>query len=220
MKNTSTNLRAFFIMLALFALLCAGIAVPAAAQDEPAKRKIPVEIEEPEVKVPRTHMAALGVAIDPFPIIVSSVDGRFGLSVQPWFGIDYVKVRIDITHIRIPNAITGTKYFYKNELNIAGIVAEGFFNKNFDGFRIGTGFGVWDTTISHRYFNKKGKTISAYWTIEGGYVWKFYKTLYIEPCLALDVPLSENKIKLYGFTYRQLPVFGEISLKFGLYFDI
>ena len=220
MKNSCTSYRNLFIMLAMAASFCTPLALRAESQDEPEKRKIPVEIEEPEVKVPRTHKAAMGVAIDPFPIIMSAADSRFGLSVQPWFGIDYVKVRIDITHIRIPNAITGTKYFYKNEVNVAGIVAEGFFNKNFDGFRIGMGFGMWDTTISHRYFDKKGKSISAYWTVEGGYVWKFYKTLYIEPCLALDVPLSTNKISLYGFTYHQLPVFGEISLKFGLYFDI
>jgi hypothetical protein len=220
MKETRTTHRTMFVLLALLALFCAPSALKAAEKDEPEKRKIPVEIEEPEVKVPRTHKAAMGIAIDPFPIIMSAVDGRFGLSVQPWFGIDYIKVRIDITHVRIPNAITGTKYFYKNENNIAGIVAEGFFNKNFDGFRIGTGIGLWDTTISRRYFNKKGKSISAYWTIEGGYVWKFYKTLYIEPCLSLDVPLSQNRISLYGSTYRQLPVIGEISLKFGLYFDI
>lgn len=198
---------------------CLSIGIPAFAQDEP-KRTIPVEIEEADAHVPRTYKAALGIAIDPFPIIMSAVDSRFGLSVQPWFGIGYIKVRLDITHIRIPNGIAATNYFFKNEVNSAGIVAEGFFNKNFDGFRIGTGFGLWDTTISHRYLNKKGKSISAYWTVEGGYVWKFYKTLYIEPGLALDVPLSSNRISLYGMSYRQLPVFGEITLKFGLYFDI
>ncbi len=204
--------------LALSVFLLTGISAP--AQDEPEKRKIPIEIEEADAHVPRTHKAAIGIAIDPFPVIMSAVDARFGLSVQPWFGIGYVKVRIDISHIRIPNAIAGTKYFFKNEVNSAGIVGEGFFNKNFDGFKVGTGFGLWDTTVSHRYFSKRGKSISAYWTIEGGYVWRFYKTLYIEPCIALNVMLSKNTISLYCNSYKQFPVFGEITLKFGLYFDI
>ena len=75
---------------------------------------------------------------------------------------------------------------------------EGFFNKNFDGFKIGTG-----SACGHNHqppISTKRKSISAYWTIEGGYVWKFYKTLYIEPCLALNVMLSKNKISLYGFS--------------------
>jgi len=218
MKNqTRAPLNGIIFYLALSVCLLTGI--QALAQEE-TRRTIPVEIEEADAHVPRTYKAALGIAIDPFPVIMSAVDARFGLSVQPWFAIGYVKVRIDISHIRIPNAIAETKYFFKNEVNSAGIVGEGFFNKNFDGFKIGTGFGLCDTTISHRYFNKKGKSISAYWTIEGGYVWKFYKTLYIEPCLALNVMLSKNKISLYGFSYKQLPVLGEITLKFGLYFDI
>ncbi|OHD64987.1 MAG: hypothetical protein A2176_04335 [Spirochaetes bacterium RBG_13_51_14] len=200
--------------------------IPALAQDE-AKRKIPFEIEErspdegTQPALSRSqHRMALGVAIDPFPTVISAVDRRFGLSVQPWFGIDNFKVRIDITHLRMPDALAGTRYFYKNDIDMGAVILEFFFSKNFEGFRIGSGFGIWDNSISHKYFTKKGGSISAFFTIGGGYVWKFYKTLYIEPCLALDILLSKETISIYGFKYRPLPLSGEISLKFGLYFDI
>jgi len=201
------------------AFIAAGIA-PALGQDA-ASKKIPFEIvDEKAPDSAAQHHFGLGVNLDFFPTIVSLVDTEFGLSIQPWFGIDRFKIRLNIVHMRIPNSLAGTRYFYKNDVNAFSLAVEYCFGQNFDGFTIGAGIGVWHNMVSHTFFNKKGSSITPFLTLEGGYIWKFYNNLFIEPCLALDVMLTRQKISIYGSSYKPLPVSGEITLKFGLNVDI
>jgi hypothetical protein len=120
----------------------------------------------------------------------------------------------------MPDSIAGTRYFYKNNINSFSLMAEYIFGDNFDGFFIGSGFGIWQNTISHKYLNGKGSCTMPLFTLEGGYIWKFYKNLYLEPCLALDIMLTRQTISIYRFTYKPLSIAGEITIKFGLYVDI
>jgi hypothetical protein len=216
----------FIILTALTALVAAVLSVfmlPALAQEN---KKIPFEIDdgraaaEPLARQPAQHRLGLGINLDFFPTIVSAVDGEFGLSIQPWFGIDQFKIRLNITHLRIPDSLVGSRFFYKNTANTFSLAVEYCFGNNFDGFTAGAGIGVWNNMVSHKYFNKKGISITPFLTLEGGYIWKFYNNLFIEPCLALDVMLTGQKIKIYGFGFKPLPVSGEITLKFGLNVDI
>ncbi len=212
-----------FLLAAAVAVIAAGN-TPAHGQDTPNK-KMPFEVIDDKngddsITPSIQHHLALGINIDFFPTILSVVDSEFGLSIQPWFGIDQFKIRINIVHMRIPNSLVGTRYFYKNNANTFSLAVEYCFGKNFDGFTIGAGIGLWSNMVSNKIFNKQGSSIAPFLTIEGGYIWKFYNNLYIEPCLALDVMLTKQKIRMYGFEYKPLPVSGEITLKFGLNVDI
>ncbi len=205
------------------------VTLPSSAQDT-TRKKIPFEIVEEgppddagktdSMAEPAGHRVALGVNLNFFPTVLSVIDGEFGLGIQPWFGIDQFKIRLDITHMRIPNSLAATRYFYKNDVNTFSLVVQYCFGKNFDGFSIGAGIGLWNNMVSHAFFNRKGSSIAPYLTIEGGYIWKFYNNLYIEPCLALDVMLTRQKIRIYGFEYKPFPVAGEIMLKFGINVDL
>ena len=74
MKNqTRAPLNGIIFYLALSVCLLTGI--QALAQEE-TRRTIPVEIEEADAHVPRTYKAALGIAIDPFPVIMSGTYGE------------------------------------------------------------------------------------------------------------------------------------------------
>lgn len=197
---------------------------PALGKENP-DNKIPFEVIEDksvgESPAPeQQRRLGLGVNLDFFPTVLSAVDGEFGLSIQPWFGIDRFKLRLNITHMRIPDSLVATRYFHKNSANTFSLVFEYCFGSNFDGFTVGGGVGVINNMVSHRYFNRKGNSITPFVTIEGGYIWRFYRNLYIEPCLALDVMVTGQKIKVWGFDYKPLPVTGEISLKFGINVDI
>ncbi|MBN2159455.1 MAG: hypothetical protein JW807_08675 [Spirochaetes bacterium] len=198
---------------------------PALGQDN-KKQKIPYEIIEDiearkaEEAAIKHHRLALGLSIDPFSSILSAVDRQFGIGIQPWFGIDRVKIRLDISHLRVPNDIAGTRYFHKNNINTFGISVEYFFSDNFEGFLIGGGFGFWANTISHKHFNQHASWMMPCLSVEGGYVWKFHKNVFIEPCLALNIMLKPETVKIFWFRYRALPAAGEITLKFGIHFDI
>jgi hypothetical protein len=214
----------FIVIIAATALLMtvAGNS-PVHGQDAPNK-KIPLEATDDRISADsmtqtRQHRLAFGANLDFFPTILSAVESEFGLGIQPWFGIDHFKIRLDIRHMRIPDSLAETRYFYKNIVNTFSLVLQYCFGNFFDGFVIGAGIGVWNNMISLKYFNKKGSSITPYLTIEGGYIWKFYSNLYIEPSLSLDVMLTNQKIKVYGFDYEPLPVAGEITLKFGIYVD-
>lgn len=221
--SLTANIKFIIFLSALSAALIAAGSSPAQGQDT-AVKKIPFEIVDDKAphssSQPVQHHLGLGVNLDFFPTIVSLVDTEFGLSIQPWFGIDQFKIRLSIVHLRIPNSLVGTRYFYKNDVNAFSLAVEYCFGKNFDGFTIGAGIGVWNNMVSHKYFNRKGSSITPFLTLEGGYIWKFYNNLFIEPCLALDVMLTGQKITIYGSRYKPLPVSGEISLKFGLNVDI
>jgi hypothetical protein len=204
------------IMLATF--LMSGLNL--AAQDK-ADQKIPVQIIEEETpEQAQKHAMALGVNIDIFPTIVSAASRSFGLGIQPWFGINHFRIRFDVAHIRMPDTITGKNYFYKYNCNSFALAAEYTFGNNFDGFIIGAGIGIWQHAISHKHFNERGHRTVPFFAIEGGYIWKFYQNLYLEPCIALDIILGQKTITLYGFTYTTLPVAGEITVKFGIYLDL
>ncbi|MBP7735058.1 MAG: hypothetical protein KA369_03720 [Spirochaetes bacterium] len=212
-----------FLSGAVVAALCL-FNQPALGQENPNK-KIPFEVIEDKTAgdsmAPAKQLRlGLGVNLDFFPTVLSAVDGEFGLSIQPWFGIDRFKLRLNITHMRIPESLVGTRYFHKNSANTFSLVLEYCFGSNFDGFTVGAGVGVCNNMVSHRYFNRKGNSIAPFVTIEGGYIWKFYNNLFIEPCLALDVMVTGQKIKVWGFNYKPLPVTGEISIKFGINVDI
>lgn len=220
--------------LLVFCILTAAIAAALIAhstlyaQDAESK-KIPIEMiegkqpdapgSEQKTETPPRQLA-LGANLDFFPTILSAVDSEFGLAIQPWFGVNHFKIRIDIAHMRIPNDIVATKYFSKNNVNTFALVLQYCFGKNFDGFAIGGGIGVWNNMVSNKLFNKKGSSIVPYLTIEGGYIWRFYSNIYMEPCLAVDVMLTTHRINVYGYGFKPLPAAGEITLKFGIYVDI
>lgn len=196
---------------------------------EEQKREIPYEVIEgppPETAHDesttrqRTHRMALGVNIDPFPTVLSAIDREFGLSVQPWFSVNNIRIRLDIAHFRVPDDCVATRYFHRNDVNTFALSFEYTFGKNFDGFLIGAGFGIWQDSVKHRYFNESATSIRPFISVEGGYIWKFHKNLYIEPCLALDIMLTREKLSVYWCGFSPLPVAGEITLKFGMYFDI
>jgi hypothetical protein len=236
MKNT---ISVTSIILAALMFMAAGLS-GALAQEQP-NQQIPYEVIDDattdkninQSTAPhKKHHMAIGVNIDPFPTILTAIESGFGLSLQPWFGVDQVKIRLDITHLKIPNDLVATKYFYLNNVNAFLIFIEYSFGKNFDGFVAGAGFGIWQNSVTQRDFKsvnsachynlikESASTVSPYISIEGGYIWKFYENLYIEPCLALDIMLTGQKMSLYGFHYKPLPVAGEITLKFGMYIDL
>lgn len=224
MKYTSP-----FIAAALACLMVPAMPAPGAFAQEERKQRIPYEVVEEapagsgidESTAPhRTHRMALGVNIDPFPTVLSAVDREFGLSIQPWFGVDNLKIRLDIAHFRIPNDCVATRYFKRNNVNAFSLTFEYAFGAHFDGFIVGAGIGMWQDSVSHRYFNESATVVRPFVSIEGGYIWKFYKNLYIEPCLALDVMLTRRTLSVVWCRYTPLPVAGEITLKFGMYIDI
>ena len=218
MNSIGSIISTFPAAVMLATCMMSGISL--SAQDA-TDQKIPIRIIEEEIpEHAAQHALALGVNLDPFPTIISAFSREFGLEIQPWFGIDHYKIRFDIAHMRVPDTIAGTKYFYKNSCNSFSVMAEYIFGNNFDGFHIGAGIGVWHNTIRHKYFNVHGNIILPFLKIEGGYIWKFYKNLYLEPCAALDIMLMHKTISIYGFTYKPLPAAGEISVKFGVYVDL
>ncbi len=54
--------------------------------------------------------------------------------------------------------------------------------------------------------------------VGGGYIWKFWGNLYLNPWVAVHVPMNSPRIVLGGHRYEPLPVSGEISLKVGWHF--
>ncbi len=164
---------------------------------------------------------ALGFTLDLLPTVLSATDSRFGMSGQVWVGIDAVRLRLVGARMHMPDWLAANNGFRNQRTTVAAGIVDYCFGKHFDEWWIGTGFELWLNEVDHR--DAAGRTAdweNIVWTVGGGYIWRFWNNLYIEPWAAAHVMLNRPEIALAGKTYDVFPVTGEVSLKIGWFLDL
>ncbi|MCK9281914.1 MAG: hypothetical protein M0P71_14910 [Melioribacteraceae bacterium] len=141
-----------------------------------------------------------------------------GYYASAWYGIDQFRFRTILTKTTVPQFAVAEGY-KDNKLNVYALITDYFFKKNFEGFWIGTGLEYWDSQITYEAENQTSSYNNTVFTLGGGYVWKFYKNIYLNPWVAFHYIIAgDNEVKVGSRTFKPNEFTPEASIKIGWYF--
>jgi hypothetical protein len=161
---------------------------------------------------------AVGVELDLLPVALSAIDGQVGGGANVWIGRDRVRLRAVGAYIAFPPGALTPSGFEDRELTVAAGIVDVFLQPGFEGPWAGAGL--------ERWWSRSGSPAgpgTASWsswvaTLGGGFVWKVWRGLYLNPWAAGHLLLSEPEVMLYGATWKPARLSAEVSLKLGWQF--
>ncbi|HYV66208.1 MAG TPA: hypothetical protein VE964_08185 [Myxococcales bacterium] len=156
----------------------------------------------------------VGAELDLLPLALSLAAGEPGGAVNVWVGIDRVRLRAVATWIAFPQGFAPDGFSDRRLAVGAGIV-DFFFRPDLTGVWIGTGLEYWWNRVGSPAGPGTASWTSGVYTLGGGYVWKVWKELYLNPWAAGHVLLSTPEVTLNGATWTPGRITGEVSLKVG-----
>ncbi|RLD24811.1 MAG: hypothetical protein DRI54_05730 [Bacteroidetes bacterium] len=163
------------------------------------------------VTVPKKYKRlTVGFEIDALPYITG------GYYASVWLGFKKQKQRLRPVYakVNVPEFLLD-EYFNRNTLIVYAIVVDYFFKPNFEKFWIGTGIEYWDGEIENM-FSETAKYNNWIFTLGGGYVWKFWDNLYINPWVAGHLRIAgDEEVQVGLITFYTPFITPEISLKLG-----
>jgi len=158
---------------------------------------------------------ALGLEVDLLPAVLSAIDGQFGAGGNLWVGYDRLRLRAVGTQVYFPSGFLTPTGFQDRELTVAAGIVDYFFAPGFHGPWLGAGFEYWWNTIGSPSGPATASWNSWVFTLGGGYVWKVWGNLYLNPWAAGHLLLSRPEVTLYGATWTPARLSAEVSLKIG-----
>jgi hypothetical protein len=165
--------------------------------------------------VPGGSRVAIGGEIDLLPVVLSAADGQLGGGVNVWIGRDRVRLRAVGTYIAFPPGALTPSGFEDRQLTVAAGIVDVFFRPGFSGPWLGAGLEHWWNRIASPAGPGTASWSSGVVTLGAGYVWKFWRGVYLNPWGAGHLLLSRPEVTLYGVTWKPQALAGEVSLKIG-----
>jgi len=159
---------------------------------------------------------ALGVNLDLLPTALSAANGKLGYAPQVWLGIGHARVRFVGAHLEPPDLFAfAPAGFRKPTTTVFASIIDYTFGAEFDRWWVGSGFEVWQNTISHDDVSGTARWISTVFTVGGGYIWRFTESFFLDPWAGAHVVLNPQTVSLGPFDFKPSPFQGEVSLKIG-----
>lgn len=156
--------------------------------------------------------AHLGFELDALPYISG---GYYG---SVWIGYKQIRYRGVIAKATVPEFLLPDG-FTNNEVRAYAAIADYFFQPDFRGWWLGTGFEYWRGEIQTELRLSTGNYHQTVFTLGGGYVWKFLRNLYLNPWIAGHARLSgESAITVDDKIFSPAAITPEFSIKIGWHF--
>lgn len=190
-------------MRMLCAVACLAASGPAGPADAPKGPADPV---------------AIGLEVDILPTVLSAIDGRLGGGGNLWVGTERVRFRAVGSRIDFPPGFLTPSGFENRQLTVAAGIVDWFFLPRFEGPWLGAGFERWWNTIGSPSGPATASWNSWVFTLGGGFVWKFWGNLYLNPWAAGHLLLSRPEVTLEGTTWTPASLSAEVSVKVGWFF--
>lgn len=168
----------------------------------------------PEIGTAQTPRVSFCTELDVLPYL----SGGYYLSAG--VGFQNMRLRGIVTHVFPPEFATPAG-FENYELQVwAGIVDYflGAKAQKREGFWIGTGLEFWKSKLTNASDSETGTFRNTIFTVGGGYVWRFYKKLYLNPWLAGHLPLGKATQQIGNRSFESRRFTPEASLKIGITF--
>ncbi|HEX3074526.1 MAG TPA: hypothetical protein VHP30_13025 [Ignavibacteriales bacterium] len=155
---------------------------------------------------------AVGFELDAFPFINS---GYYG---SAWLGIDHLRLRGVIAKTTVPSFVVEDG-FSDLKTTAYAFIADYFFKENYEGWWIGAGAEYWDNSIKNSDNKASAGFSNVQFTLGGGYVWKIWRNLYINPWGALHLRAAgDAEMNVGGKNYENALLLPEASVKIGWHF--
>lgn len=165
-----------------------------------------------------TTKQTVGVAIDLLPPVMSAATGNLGYSAQLWFGYKKYRVRGVIAGFTMPDKLMGNDDFKDLKTTATALIFDYFLRNNFKGWWFGTGFEMWNNTITSKMNNHVYDLKDFVATAGSGYVFNVYRNFYVEPWGALHYVMNNESVIVEKTEYKTKKFQGEVSLKIGWHF--
>jgi hypothetical protein len=151
----------------------------------------------------------IGFEIDLFPYLTG---GYYG---SAWIGYKQMRCRLVITSETTPQFLVPDG-FTNNKIHAYALIADYFFKPGFKAWWVGSGFEYWSGQIQTDAKVNTADYDNVYFTIGGGYVWKFYKNFYLNPWTAGHFRIGGDKeVMVDGQKFSPPAILPEISVKVG-----
>lgn len=162
-----------------------------------------------EDQVPKKWM--VGTELDIVPYIF---DGYYISAIA---GYSKWRVRFVRTNITTPDFVTQSG-FEDNEIDVNAYIIDYYFREGFKGWWIGPGFETWNGEVKQISSGLTKKYRTDILTLGGGYTFRFNDYFYINPWIAVHIPISGDKeVQFVNETFK-IQTTPEASIKFGLNF--
>jgi hypothetical protein len=158
---------------------------------------------------------AVGAEVDLLPVVLSATAGELGGGVNVWVGRDRLRLRAVGTYVAFPAGFLTPAGFEDRRLAVAAGIVDFFFQPGFSGPWLGAGLEYWWSWIGSPAGPATASWRSGVATLGGGFVWKFWRSVYLNPWAAGHLLLSQPEVSLYGATWRPQKLTGEVSVKVG-----
>jgi len=159
-----------------------------------------------------TSNTTIGFEIDALPY---ATGGYYG---SVWVGHNHFRYRGVVAKVETPGFFVKDG-FTNNEIQAYAVVVDYFFKSDFKGWWTGGGLEYWDSKIQTDAKLETAKYNNTIFTVGGGYVWKFYKNLYLNPWVAGHLRIAGDKEVLVDNSTFETTLFTpEFSFKLGWHF--
>lgn len=156
---------------------------------------------------------SIGIEADVLPYATG------GYYASAWLSQNHFRYRAIITKVSVPQFML-QEGFTNNNMMVYALITDYFFDTGVNKWWIGAGIEYWDAEIQTDYRKQTTKYESYIATIGGGYVFKVYRNLYINPWVALHATIAtDNNIVVDDLVYKPAFLTPEGSLKIGWYFN-
>lgn len=165
--------------------------------------------------VDRVSRVRVGVEIDALPYLTG------GYYFSGWAGYNKFRLRGVFTHFKSPSFIIPDGF--EDQKTDAYTLLVDYFpatDKNeFKKWWMGTGLEYWKNSVVNSSDKVAGKYNNLILTVGGGYIWKIWRNLYLNPWAAVHLALSGTGERQIGnATFKPKVFLYEASVKLGWYF--
>ncbi len=160
-----------------------------------------------------TSSISIGVEADILPYITGGYYGSL------WASKNHFRYRAVVTNVTTPDFMIKDGFTGNSMMVYAGLV-DYFFENSPEKWWVGSGLEYWDAEIKTSQKLSTATFSQVMFTLGGGYIWKLYKNLYINPWAAAHLRLAGDKaVMVDGKEFKPSPFIPEASLKIGWYFN-
>lgn len=171
---------------------------------QPAANAQPVASSQPKQWM-------VGTELDLVPFLL---DGWYASAIA---GLGHWRARYVLTNATTPGFVTPSG-FADNELDVQAYIVDYYFREGFAGWWIGPGLESWDGEVRQESTGERRSYETWIATLGGGYTFRFSDHFYLNPWLAVHVPIGGDKEVAFPGDTFDVRVTAEASIKFGINF--
>ncbi|MBK9130437.1 MAG: hypothetical protein IPM20_02170 [Gammaproteobacteria bacterium] len=152
-----------------------------------------------------------GTELDVLPFLL---DGYY---LSATAGRDHWRIRYVRTNVTAPEFATASG-FDNNRLEINAVILDYFFDAGKSGWWVGPGIERWQGKVTEESSGLRQSYRTDMLTLGGGYVYYVSERVFLNPWVAIHIPVSGDRDVMFVDDNYELRILPEASVKLGIRF--